>query len=154
MLGFLKKKKAAASQPEAEFNPLDAASVIDYIKQQKPGITDEELVDAFSKLAAPADDLDHLDEDGELPWGWHTANKDFTDEVQKKWREILNYWIESRKAPSAEQYAPLKALVDYLEDTQKLCQQKGECFVYWFDGCIADQNYIDKRKAELEHLLK
>lgn len=92
--------------------------------------------------------------DGELPWGWVTANKDFTDKINEEWGIFLHRWIESRKANITEQYGALKSLVMYLEDAQKLCRQKGECFAYWFDGCIANQDYIDKRKAELEKIKK
>lgn len=109
------------------------------------------------KKAEPATKVNSFDEpldklvDG-LPWGWITAHKDFTDKIRTEWGFFLQRWIESRKAHPAEQYGALKSLVVYLEDAQKLCRQKGECFEYWFDGCIANQYYIDKRKSELADL--
>lgn len=92
--------------------------------------------------------------DGELPWGWVFANKDFVDKISTEWSVFLHRWVESRNANVAEQYGALKSLITYLEDAQKLCIQKGECFAYWFDGYIANQDYIDKRKAELEKIKK
>lgn len=92
--------------------------------------------------------------DGELPWGWVTANKDFTDKINAEWGMFLNRWLESRNADIAEQYGALKSLVMYLEDAQKLCHQKGECFEFWYDECIASHDYIDKRKSELAELVE
>ena len=34
MFGFMKKKKASSSKNEADFNPLDASSVLGYIKSR------------------------------------------------------------------------------------------------------------------------
>lgn len=168
MLGFLKKKKAAASQP-AEFNPLDAASVIDYIKQQKPGITDEEIVETFAKLAAPADDLDHLDEDGELPWGWHTHNKAFVDKINEEYSHFNHELFTAKQEgdPQAVRNA-MKSLLQYMDDVQQLCDRKGECFAFWcseyligegkarYSGQLADLEanmdaYIKEYNARKEH---
>ena len=39
-----------------------------------------------------------------------------------------------------------------LEDAEKLCKSKGECFEFWFYEIIASKDYISKRKQELNEL--
>jgi len=158
MLGFLKKKKTAASQPqpaEEDFNPLDAASVIGYIKQQKPGISDEEIVEAFSKLAAPADDLDHLDEEGELPWGWHYANKDTTDKLNEEYINHPTYkkWSATYKGNPQEEVDALKNYLHYIEEIQNRCNQINECFGFWCSVILIGEGrkeWLEGRLADLE----
>lgn len=162
MFGFLKKKGKKQKQELNEFIqklesddcgiPVPPSFIFEPVAKAavKEGVSVEEYmkkqnVNSFNE---PLDKL----VDGDLPWGWITAHKDFTDKTQAEWGFFLQRWIESRKAHPTEQYGALKSLLMYLEDAQKLCHQKGECFAYWFDGCIASQDYIDKRKSELADL--
>ena len=93
-------------------------------------------------------DLSHLDENGELPWGWIYQNREFTDKIQKEYSFFLNQWISSRN--TLNEYAALKSLILYIEDGMKLCDSFGECHVKWFNDCIADSDYLKKRKSDLE----
>lgn len=68
--------------------------------------------------------------DGELPWGWITAHKDFTDGIEKEFAYFWNAWINARKDPINERNA-LKSLLQYMDDVQRMCDQKGECFGFW-----------------------
>lgn len=91
---------------------------------------------------------------GELPWGWATHHKDFTEPLQNQCRYFINIWIESRKLPVKEQYAALKSFVLFLNDAKNLASSKGECYFKWFQDIIADDEYISKRQAELDALIK
>lgn len=97
-------------------------------------------------------DLEHLDEDGQLPWGWYGANKEFTDKIHSEWMFFLNRWIESRNAHPTEQYGALKSILQYAYDVQKLCSQKGECFSLWCSQTLIGSEWIEMREAELADL--
>ncbi len=97
------------------------------------------------------EDLEHLTKDGELPWGWHTHTKDFTDKINNEFSYFLNMWLDSRNKSAEEYYSALKSFILYLEDVEKLCKSKGECFEFWFTS-KASKDYISQRKAELDDL--
>lgn len=98
------------------------------------------------------ENMDKLDKDGNLPWGWIAAHKEFIDERTAEYTYFLNNYCEARSKSPLEKYGALKSLVLYLEDAKKLCYSKGECFAKWYDGIIASPEYIEKRKAELAEL--
>ena len=95
-----------------------------------------------------------LTEEGDLPFGWTYRNREFVSKVQSEYSHFLNNWIDSRTKSPKEQYAALKSFVLYLEDAEKLCKSKGECFEVWFYDLIASKEYIEKRKSELDDLTK
>lgn len=130
---FLKKINARATQPSP-----------DQITQ-KPQAPKTE-VNSFGER------LDRLTEDGELPWGWHTHTKEFTNKINNEYSYFLNMWLESRSKSPLDQYSALKSFVLYLEDAEKLCKAKGECFEFWFYNVLTSPDYIQKRKSELEEL--
>ena len=99
------------------------------------------------------EDFEHLTPEGDLPWGWFTHNKEFVDKMEAEHSYFLHKWIDARNKSPKELYSALKSFVSYLDDLQKLCKQKGECFVFWFDNIIASPEYIEKRKNELQYLI-
>ncbi len=96
--------------------------------------------------------FDRLTEEGELPFGWVTRNKAFTEKIQSEYSYFMNLWLDSRSKSPVEQYSALKSFVLYLEDAERLCKSKGECFEFWFYEILASREYIPKRKTELETL--
>lgn len=98
-------------------------------------------------------DFEHLTKEGDLPWGWHTHTKEFTNKINNEYSYFLNRWLESRTKSPLEQYSALKSFVLYLEDVEKLCASKGECFELWFYDCLTSKDYIQKRKNELNELV-
>ena len=91
-------------------------------------------------------------EDGDLPWGWIARNREFIDKVQKEDSYFLHAWLDARKKSKKDEYAALKSFVIHLEDLEKLCKAKGECFDFWFHEILITPDYIQKRKAELKEL--
>ena len=128
MLGFFKKKKKA--EPEA---------TIIWEETLHPDVND-----------MPVEEVE--EDDDWLPYGWLYEHSDFTDRISAEWKVFLNRLIESRNASPIEQYGALKSLVLYLEDARALCRQNGEYFERWFNGIIANQEYIYTKKAELANL--
>lgn len=107
----------------------------------------------FKAPSTPDIDLKHLTKEGELPWGWVTHNKEFTDKISNEFSYFLNKCIESRAKSPKEQYPALKSLVLYLEDVEKLCKSKGECFEFWFYEILTSRDYLTNSKKQLEHLV-
>ena len=35
--------------------------------------------------------------DGDLPWGWVTANKDFTNKIEQEFHYFWQTWIDSKR---------------------------------------------------------
>lgn len=131
---------------------ISTNGMLNFLKSKLKNPTDENVLKAMKKIAEPDAEQEKLTENGELPWGWHTANKDFTDKIKNEYTYFLNEWIKSEKSSPTDQYNALKSLVLYLHDAKELCYSKNECFAYWFDGVIADNDYIQKREKELEEL--
>lgn len=96
------------------------------------------------------EDLQHLTADGDLPWGWITANADFTGRIGSEYRYFFNAWLESRSKSPRETYTALKSFVLYMNDAKKLCHGMGECFERWLEICFTD-DYLDKRTEELNN---
>ena len=114
--------------------------LFDFIKKKAP------VTNSFGER------LDILTPDGELPWGWVTRNKEFCDRINGEYTHFLNAWLQSRSKSPKEQYSALKSFVDYLENAEKLCKAKGECFDFWFHEILTVKDYIEKRKKDLEEL--
>ena len=87
-----------------------------------------------------------------VPFGWHTANKDFKEQIQNEYSYFLNEWLAARNAAPLRRYETLKSFVLYMNDAQKLCYSKGKHHAEWFDDCIASPEYIAERTAELKEL--
>lgn len=99
-------------------------------------------------------DLSHLDENGELPFGWFYQNKEFVNKIENEYRHFLNTWVKARGKDALEESTALKSLIVYIKDAEKLCESKGECFSKWFSDCVADQKYITARESELRRIQK
>jgi len=105
------------------------------------------------KVDSVGDYLDKLTEKGELPQGWLYRNKEFVDKIKNEYTYFLNMWVDNRNKSPKEQYSTLKSFVLYLEDVEKICKARGECFEFWFYKIIASKDYITKRKFELDVLI-
>lgn len=97
--------------------------------------------------------LDRLTSEGELPWGWIYRNREFTEKIGGEYTYFLNMWLDSRSKSPLDQYSALKSFVLYLEDVEKLCKSKGECFEFWYYRILTTPDYITKRKSELTELI-
>lgn len=89
---------------------------------------------------------------GELPWGWIGAKREFVGKIQNEYRHFLNRWIASRKKSPKEEYAALKSFVLYMQDVKKLCASKGECYEFWCNEILIGKGYLEQRTAELKKL--
>lgn len=92
--------------------------------------------------------------DGDLPWGWVYHNREFTEKISKEHSYFLHLWVNSRNNSPREQYSALKSFVMYMENAEKLCKEKGECFEFWFNEVLTGKGYLGQRKQELLDLEK
>lgn len=90
--------------------------------------------------------------DGDLPWGWIAHNRNFINKIEKEYSYFLHTWIEARSKSPRELYSTLKSFVLYMEDIEKICKSKGECFEFWFNEILTGKGYLKQRKKELENL--
>lgn len=124
-----------------------------YIKRNVDTTKFDIVVKTGAKPASkPPVDMEHLTDEGELPFGWVWHNREFTNKINGEYSYFLNLWLDARKKSPKELYPVLKSFILYLEDAEKLCISKGECFEVWFYGLIASKDYIQKRKTELKEL--
>lgn len=98
------------------------------------------------------EDMNRLTKDGELPWGWLTKHKDFTDTAQAEVMYFYKQYGDNCYGEPKKKYAALKSLLLYIEDAKRLYAQKGECFLYWFVSIWAKEDEVDKLYAELRYI--
>lgn len=89
---------------------------------------------------------------GDLPWGWVSHNRSFTDKISKEYSYFLQAWVDSKSKSPKELYSALKSFVLYMEDVEKICKEKGECFEFWFNEILTGKGYLKQRKQELKQL--
>ena len=97
-------------------------------------------------------DIEYLKKYNDLPFGWASHNGEFTQKIGSEYSYFFGMWLDARNKSPKELYPALKSFVLYLEDAEKLCKSKGECFEFWFYEFIASKDYISKRKQELNEL--
>lgn len=99
-----------------------------------------------------SENMNRLTPEGDLPWGWITANKGFVEKTEAEYHRFFDDWYVSRDKGALKEYAALKSLVLYMDDVQKLCKSKGECFVEWSSIMVASPEDLCRKKARLKHL--
>ena len=107
--------------------------------------------------------ITHLTEDGELPWGWIYANRDFIEPIEEQYKYFLHEYINAKKQEKGVQVvrSALKSFILYMEDVERICASKGECFVVWSKlnvcneaGMESYRNDLKKIEDSLEELLE
>lgn len=99
------------------------------------------------------EDLTRLTKDGELPFGWFTANADFIKEREAEFNRFNADYHQAKGQGALKEYAAVKSMLMYMEDVKRLCASKGECFEFWATFMVADPQIMDnlsKRKKFLE----
>lgn len=130
-MGFFKKKKQPPAATFAFAGSLDQ-----------------------NKVNACGESLDKL-VNGDLPFGWVSHNKAFTDKMQSE----LTYfnrqvWDAEDDGNPIARRNTLKSLLQYMEDAQKLCDNKGECFSLWCSDYLMGENQKKHTSDKLNALEK
>ena len=104
-----------------------------------------------SERIVPGQQIDRLDANGHIPYGWYSINYQFTQEMKANYDYFLNRYIAAKKEEQgiiAVRNA-LEDLITFMEDAKRVCEARGECFVAWGSKCIFNQYSMDDRKREL-----
>lgn len=158
LFGLFNRKKHQKKEPAQEtFNPLDMNSVINYaekeVRKNKPNATDDEVISIIKDaLTTKKETLDHLGEDGELPWGWAYHYKDFTEAADKEVKFFYDEYYKHRYGDPRKKYAAIKSLLLYFDDAKKVYAKKGECFLFWFENWWATEDEVKRLTEELKYL--
>ena len=96
--------------------------------------------------------MDRLTRKGELPWGWYTENREFIARIESEHSYFVNAYDKSKRKGITQEYAALKSLILHMEDVQKLCMRKDECFAFWSTFVVANPNDIADYKIDLKKL--
>lgn len=105
-----------------------------------------------SSVSIFEEDLTRLTPDGELPFGWYYANKEFTERITGEYRHFLDAYVATRHDIVLNRYSALKSLVLYIEDVHNLCASKDECFAAWANVHIADAEQLSEYKTEMQYI--
>lgn len=95
--------------------------------------------------------LDRL-EDGDLPWGWVSANHEFTSKIENEYSCFLKCWVDSRTKSPKEQFVALRALLQYISDVKNLCTSKNECYILWCNNYLLNDEHVKKLNDEFRNL--
>lgn len=125
----LKKKKAEALVAKAKENLENAEDINEMFKAVKPlfetGILNENNMFA--------EDLEHLDENGELPFGWFVNSPDIEEKDRELGNLINRYvYLRDNKGAVDDKIASIKAVISYLEAYRNYCYNKNECYIKYF----------------------
>lgn len=152
LFDFIKKKATQnkADNPPATKSDIKFKMVFTETINGKTNQVNTEKIETDEELFPT--DLEHLTKDGELPWGWHTHTKDFTERIGGEYSIFWKMWLDTKSKSPEEHYPALKSFVLFLEDAGKLCESKGECYEFWFYEILATKDFIAKRKSELKEL--
>ena len=102
----------------------------------------------FNSFGEPLNQL----ADGDLPWGWVTANRAFIDKIQNKYSYFLTQWNTCNDHAPIERLAILKSLLRYISDVQKLCASKDECYQLWCNEYLLSAKQLKKLQDEYKYL--
>ena len=106
------------------------------------------------EILVPGQRLDKLDENGQIPYGWHYANRDFTREIKDQHDYFLNEYINAKKQEKGIRAVrdALKSFVVYMEDVERICASKGECFVEWSKLQVCNPYAMEDYKNKLKDI--
>lgn len=75
------------------------------------------------------EDLNHLDKDGELPWGWLSKNMPICKPYEERMTQIASSLANMKVA---EKRVQLKKLIAIYYEYKKFCYSQNECFIKYF----------------------
>ena len=109
-------------------------------------------------ISAPKDDhhnvfgesIDHLDEDGELPFGWIAHNQRIISQIDSEVSTFRKAVCDANEVRS--EYAALKSYFRFLEDGQKHYSKVGDCAGKYFEEYIVDSQESQDNSKRLVYI--
>lgn len=94
--------------------------------------------------------MDHLDKDGNLPFGWVVHNQKYVDMIESDMQPFRQAILDAKN--DIEKWAALKSFVLYLKDGKKHYYQMGECVGKYFEEYICKSTEAKQRKEAFKRL--
>lgn len=98
------------------------------------------------------DSLDHLDSDGDLPFGWTTHKQEFINPLETEFEQFRLNWVNSLNTNYDNEYSALKSFLIYINNCQKLCDSKGECYSFWCSEYLVGRKFKKRLEKDLKNL--
>lgn len=128
LFGLFGNKKKEKKQ-DKNHDILSSEGLIDFVKSNLDDPSDENVLKAVQAIAKPADDLEHLDQDGELPWGWYSKNEPIYKLYENK---IVQLAVDLKPLKGYERIAQLENLIASYYEYKEFCYRQNECFQKYF----------------------
>lgn len=102
----------------------------------------------------PGQRMDRLDANGDIPYGWHYANRATIGKLEGEHFYFTNEYYGAKRTGKGvlAEYAALKSLIQHMEYTRKLCISMGECFEKWSLDSVADPVRLNELKTDLAQM--
>lgn len=98
------------------------------------------------------EELDHLDDNGELPFGWRADRAEFVNSVDKPFYKLMNDRAKALTKSPQEQIKALEALLQYINKTAAECKAKGECYEFYFQNHTLANGLQERFEKELKEV--
>lgn len=150
MFGLFKKKKTSKEEILKQIdNAQDIGSMMAVLA--KNGVISKPKDKYHNSFGQ---DITHLTKDGELPWGWIYANRDFIEPIEEQYRYFQGEYINAKKQEKGIRAvrSALKSFIVYMEDVERICASKGECFVEWSKISICNPAGMEKYREDLKKI--
>ncbi len=96
------------------------------------------------------ENIDKLDSEGKLPFGWVIYNKDYIDMIENDMKPFRQAILDAKT--DIEKYAALKSFVLYLQDGQRHYYEIGECVGKYFEEYICKSEEASQRVKAFKEL--
>lgn len=116
--------------------------------------TTKEII-AAKRTNFAGESMDHLDKDGNLPFGWVVHNEKYVDMIERDMQPFRQAIANAKT--DTEKYGALKSFILYLQDGKVHYREYGECVGKYFEEYIcksAEAGQCVKVFKELEKKMK
>ena len=105
---------------------------------------------ASRRVNFAGESVDHLDQDGNLPFGWVTHNQNYVDMIEHDMQPFRQAIVDAKT--DVEKYAALKSFVLYLKDGKKHYYEISPCVGKYFEEYIIKSTEAKQRKQALKEI--
>ena len=107
---------------------------------------------AASRVNFAGESMDHLDKEGNLPFGWIVHNQKYVDMIEGDMQPFRKAILDAKT--DNEKYGALKSFLLYLQDGKVHYKEYGECVAKYFDEYICKSTEAEQTKKKYKELEK
>lgn len=98
------------------------------------------------------ENMEKLDSDGGLPFGWISAHKAFVSEAEAEYKAFWKLYADNEFGSPKKKCAALKSLLQYISDARRKYEKMGECYLFYFENWWASKEEVKSLTDELKRL--